>query len=198
MDYQFTAKMQAALLHYANDPGRNKRAAYEHGYNCENMQPQTIAVKSTELFKHPLMAQAVSQMKATAAAKVTIDAAWVLERLALLANFNINRFLKRVNGKMYYDFEKATDDDWYCISEITMEDSDITVISPDGELELVPVSRIKLKAESKKAALKMVGQHAGVQAFQENVNLTGAIAHVHMDVEEFKQARRTMLIEDDC
>lgn len=92
---QFTAKMQKAFAHYAEH--RNKSEAYRHAYNCENMKAETVRVRAWDLFNHPLMAAAVSQMQATAAVKVEIDAAWVLKRAALLADFNIRKFLKEVD-----------------------------------------------------------------------------------------------------
>ncbi len=88
-----------------------------------------------------------------------------------------------------------TDDDWYCISELTMDDTDAVALTPDG---LVPVTSIKLKAERKQAALKLVGDHINVQAFKERVEHTGLIGITPISAEEFKQARREMLINDDC
>lgn len=197
MEHQFTAKMQKALAHYARDPDRSTVAAYRHAYNCSGMKDSTVSVKAAELFnQHPLMAQAVSQVKATAAAKVGIDAAWVLRRLGLLADFNIRKFLKRVEGRVYYDFSRATDDDWYCISEITMDELDPIYNVTAGEL--IPVSSIKIKAESKRAALKLVGDHVNVQAFKAQIEHTGAVAFTQLNAEEFKQARREMLAEDEC
>jgi phage terminase small subunit len=193
---QFTAKMQKAFTHFAKH--RNKSEAYRYAYDSENMKEDTIRTRAWELFEHPLMAAAVSSMMATAAETVKIDAAWVLKRSALLANFNIRKFLRRVKNKMYYDFSQATDDDWYCISELTMEDADpIVVHGVEGEMDLIPVSRIKIKAERKQAALKLVGDHIDVQAFKENVEHTGAVAFAQLNAEEFKQARRDMLKDDD-
>lgn len=194
MDYQFTAKMQAALVHYANDINRNKVDAYRAAYDCSNMQDKTVAVKAWELFKHPLMSQAVEQMQSTAAAAVTIDAAWVLERAARLANFNINRFIrKQDDGTAVYDFSKATDDDWYCIDEYTTD----TIGKGKGK-DIIEVDRVKLKTVSKLAALKLVGDHVGVQAFKQNVVVDAAVALTTLDADQFKAYRREMLNEDDC
>jgi len=194
MKHVFTAKMQKALAYYAQDATRCKPDAYRHAYDCSNMQPQTIAVKATELFKHPLMAQAVLQLLATAAVVVKIDAAWVLKRAALLADFNINRFIKKQDdGTAVYDFSTATDDDWYCISEYTVD-----TITKGGGKNAYEVDRVKLKGHCKLAALKLVGTHTDVQAFKEQIEHTGAMAFTQLNAEEFKQARREMLAEDDC
>lgn len=190
---QFTAKMQKALVHFAEHC--NKSEAYRYAYNCENMQDETIRVKAWELFEHPLMAAAVSSMKATAAVKIKIDAAWVLKRAALLADFNINRFvtINKETGDAYYDFSTATDDDWYCISEYTADQ-----IWKGKGADKYAVDRVKLKGHCKIAALKLVGTHTEVQAFKEQIEHTGAMAFTQLNAEEFKQARREMLKEDEC
>lgn len=195
MEHQFTAKMQKALAYYAQDPTRRKPAAYCHAYNCGDMQTKTIAVKATELFKHPLMAQAVKQLLATAAVQVKIDAAWVLKRAALLADFNINTFIviNDETGDAYYDFKNATDDDWYCISEYTADQ----IWKGKGD-NAYAVDRVKLKGHCKIAALKLVGTHTEVQAFKEQIEHTGAMAFTQLNAEEFKQARRDMLADDEC
>ncbi len=190
---QFTAKMQKALAHYAADENRNKVAAYKSAYNTENMQKHVIAVKADELFKHPLMAQALMHMTATASEKVAIDAAWVLKRAALLADFNINRFITvQEDGTAVYDFSGATDDDWYCISEYTVET--LTKRDVAGPYE---VDKLKLKTFDKLRALELVGKHVHVQAFSEKVEHTGSVALGHLTMDEFKKARSEMLEEDD-
>lgn len=184
--------MQAALVHYAKH--NNKTEAYRHGYNCENMVDETIRVRAWELFEHSLMATAVSSMRATAAVQIKIDAAWVLKRAALLADFNINKFItKQDDGTAVYDFSEATDDDWYCISEYTVD----TIVKGKGKAAY-EVDRVKLKGHCKLAALKLVGTHTEVQAFKEQIHHTGAMAFVQLNVEEFKQARREMLVSDEC
>ena len=190
---QFTAKMQKAFAHFAEH--RNKSEAYRYAYDCENMLGETIRVRAWELFEHPLMAAAVSAMKATAAVKVNIDAAWVLKRAALLADFNINAFvvINSETGDAYYDFSNATDDDWYCISAYTADQ----IWKGKGK-NAYAVDRVKLKGHDKIAALKLVGEHIDVQAFKAQIEHSGAMAFTQLNAEEFKQARREMLAHDDC
>ena len=96
-----------------------------------------------------------------------IDAAWILKRLALLANFNINRFMTvSSSGLPYYDFSAATDDDWYCISEITTDQ----IMKGFGD-DTYEVERVKLKSESKLKALELMGRHVDVQAFSEKIEV---------------------------
>lgn len=187
----FTAKMQDALQHFAVQ--RNKAAAYRHAYDTSAMASATIQHEAHLLFKHPLMAAAVSSMQAVAAATVKIDAVWVLKRAALLADFNINKFIHvESSGIAVYDFSEATDDDWYCISEYTVKGlvrrSDNTYM----------VDEIKIKATCKLQALKLVGQHIAVGAFKDQLELTGALGIAQISTGEYKAARQEMLNEDEC
>lgn len=194
MPPQFTVKMQKAVAYYARDPKRCKADAYRHAYDCSKMQQHIVTIRAVELFKHPLVAQVVQQILAHAAAKVAIDAAWVLKRAALLADFNIKKFIKKQeDGTAIYDFSTATDDDWYCISEYTVD----TLVKGSGK-SAYEVDRVKLRTTCKIQALKLVGQHTNVQAFKETVEHTGVVGIRQLSTEEYKQARREMLAGDDC
>lgn len=95
-----------------------------------------------------------------------IDAAWVLRKTALIANFNIKKFLVIENGEARYDFSTATDDDWYCISEFSND----LIFSKEGEHV---GNKTKLKAYDKMRALELVGKHVDIGAFRETVKLSG-------------------------
>ena len=188
----FTDKMGATLAAYAKC--RNKTRAYRSVYDCTNCNPQTVRRDAYELFRHPLMVQAVAQMEATAAATIKIDAAWVLKRAALLADFNIEKFICIDEaGVAVYDFSEATDDDWYCISEYTVDI--IWKGSGDRKYE---VERVKLKSESRIRALELCGKHVDVQAFREQIEHSGIMGIAQLSTDEYKEARQTMLADDDC
>jgi len=99
------------------------------------------------------------------AAKIT--KAWVLKRAALLADFNIVKFIKIDGGDAYYDFSQASDDDWYCIQEYSADIVMAKIAAAEGEL--IPVSKIKLKSFDKLRALDMVGKHIDVRAFEDAI-----------------------------
>lgn len=83
-----------------------------------------------------------------------IDAFWILRRAALLADFNIKKFLRDdPNGNAVYDFSTASDDDWYCISEFTVDE-----INRGSGNDVYDVDRIKLKAHDKIRALELVSR----------------------------------------
>ena len=135
------------------------QAAIRAGYSEKTAQE----IASENLSK-PIIASAIESHQADRAANVGIDAEWVLRRYKLLANFNIRKFLTvHPNGRAYYDFANATDDDWYCISEYTAK----TIATHNGP---IPVDEVKLKAYDKSRALEMIGKHVNVQAFKERVD----------------------------
>lgn len=157
-----TPKMRKAIEFYAQDPNKSKVEAYRHGYDKPDLPQKAASARACQLFKHPLVAEAVEEINAKAAEKTSINAAWVLQKLKLLAEFNINKFIVIRGDKAYYDFSQATDDDWYCISEYSKE----TVTKAVGE-GLIEVDKIKLKSNCKLTALRLAGQHVGVGAFQQ-------------------------------
>jgi hypothetical protein len=101
------------------------------------------------------------------------DLAWVQSRLAVLADFNIQKFLTKKDGIMYYDFSKATDQDWYCISEYTAD----AVVRDDG-LNMYPAINVKIKANCKMKAIELMGKTIG--AFTDKIEHAGAVS-IHFD-----------------
>lgn len=97
-----------------------------------------------------------------------IDVLWVLKRAALIADFNINKFIRVEGNEAVYDFSSATDDDWYCISEYTADSSFVK-----GDCGMIPVDKLRLKSFDKLRALELVGKHVNVGAFKDKVELSG-------------------------
>lgn len=190
MTKNVTPKQRKAIDHFIVH--REKTKAYKHAYSAKNMKPRTINRRAVELFKLAHVKKLVDAAIAQASEDSQIDAAWVLKRSALLANFNINKFLVFKDGVALYDFALADDDDWYCISEIVI---DQVGVSKNG---LYLVDKIKLKSVDKLKALEQVGKNVGVQAFKESIVVQGAIATSDMDDERFAEVRRQMLKNDDC
>lgn len=188
----YTPKMQEALLHYSVHG--NKTAAYRHAYDCGDMKPATIARRAQDLFTHPLMKSAIDSMRAAAMAQMNINAEWVLYRAQLLADFNISKFIVTDDhGNACYDFTNASDDDWYCISEYTVDE-----IAKGAGKARYYVDQVKLKTHCKLRALELVGKHVNVNAFKENVDVNGAILLANVPVEDYLKARREVIEHDDC
>jgi len=146
---------------YLNDPKRSKVAAYRSAYKTEGWSAGSIQNGARKKFEHPLVRAAIEHADAKARYTTKIDAEWVLKRLAMLAEFNIRKFLRVDDlGNAVYDFSEATDDDWYCIDEYTVE------ALPRGQGdERYETEKIKLKAQPKLKALELIGRITSVDAF---------------------------------
>lgn len=134
-------------------------------------QVQQTAVKRAEIKIEDIVNDAVDDLveEQKDISLMRIDAAWVLKRAALLADFNIKKFIKVDHlGTAVYDFTDATDDDWYCIHEYVTESSFIK-----GDLGLMPVDKVKLKTYDKLRALELVGKHIDIGAFKDKLELSG-------------------------
>lgn len=140
------------------------QAAIRSGY-----APDSASVEGCRLLSIPKIAVEVTRRLKERAEMAEIDALWVLKRAAKLANFNIEDFIVEEDGKAYYDFRKATRDDWYCISEYTVK-----TIRGKGD-SLIPVEEVKLKAYDKLRALELVGKHVDVAAFKERLEHSGRV-----------------------
>jgi len=170
----YTAEETAALQHFMSDPTRNKTAAYRRAFDCSGMSEHQINCRASALFKRPHIATAVEHVTAQAIHKAELNAQYVAERLRLIADFNISKFMRLdERGAAYYDFSEATEDDWYCIAEYTVDSK--ALITPEGNAKGV-VEKVKIKATSRLQALKLIGDLTSVQAFRENLGLTGGDA----------------------
>lgn len=192
---KLTAKQTAAADYFVIHSGESgaKTAAYRHAYSTDNMKKATANRSATTLFQKPHVAAYVAERQAGALEKaaamsehVEINAAWVLKRAALLANFNIRKFLTTNDtGDAVYDFSGATDDDWYCIDEYTVE----TLTKGSGG-DKYDVERVKIKGVSKLRALELVGKHIEVQAFSDKVEHSGTITTENYDLSDTERSAR--------
>lgn len=172
--YNFTEKQIRCLQEYINTGSKFKAymAAYEPSPSTSYKVIRNMArvlfgqwymKAALEIITHNATEFANSRFT-----KMSIDAGWVLHRAALLADFNIRKFIRTdSNGNAVYDFSNATDEDWYCISEYTVDE--IAKGSGDGRYL---VERVKLKTVDKIRALELVGRHVQVQAFRDNIDLS--------------------------
>lgn len=131
------------------------------------------AQEGTKLMKSPLVCRAIATALEEKTRLARIDSAWVLKRIALLADFSIKAFIVvEDGGRLYYDFSQATADDWYCINEITVG----AVRAQVSHGDKLYVDQVKIKAIDKLKALEMVGKHVAVGAWKERADVDGALA----------------------
>jgi len=124
------------------------------------------------LMKNPAVCLAIADALEQASILACIDASWVLVRLARLADFSIKNFIEiEDDGRPYYDFTNADEDDWYCINEITVG----SVRGSVRKGTRLYVDEVKIKTTDKLKALELVGKHIDVQAFKDRAELNGTI-----------------------
>jgi len=159
------------VAEYLRNGGNGTQAALSvWGY----MSPNNAGSTASNLLQRPDIVDALMGAKVRVLQEAVIDRAWLLKRAALLADFNINRFIKiNGDGQPVYNFKNATDEDWYCITELTVD----RIVRGTGEEEY-EIDKVKIKAESKIRALELVGRHVDVGAFEKEAS-TGEI-HVHI------------------
>ena len=142
---EFTAKMGAAVAYYATH--RSKTAAYRHAYQCANMKPATVNHEAYELFRHPLVAQAVRCIEAEAAATVKIDAAWVLTQAVEL----FQRCMQQVKPAFHPNTRRQLKDD-------------------DGN------ALFTFNAAAANRSLEIIGRHVEVAAFKDRLEVSSGLS----------------------
>lgn len=195
---KLTDKERAMIQHYLRTGNKRKSyrlAYYPDGDHAERCTAKTLTSNSYHAFNKPKIKVVIEQIQQAAVqsaqltldqvvqanvddlierqnevAALKVDAVWVLRRAAMLADFNINRFIRVVDGRAVYDFSEADEADWYCVSEYV---TDMSVLK-GGDGEPVPVERVKLKTVDKLRALELVGKHVDVGAFKDQVELSGS------------------------
>lgn len=207
-DWSKLTKKQKELVSNFLQHG-NKIRAYRESYDA-NPKARSFTTNCYAEFNKPYIKAIIAQIRQSAVAKANIsyddivdtaiddivekqtevdtlkvNAYWVLRRAALLADFNIKRFIELDNqNNAYYDFSMASDDDWYCIQEYTVDEI------KKGDDTRHFVERTKLKTHDKLRALELVSRFLSsdsdkddplkqlAKAFQEasqNINIDGKI-----------------------
>lgn len=172
-----------------------KTGAVRHGYNTKNMSRKDVGRMAQRFFKKPHIQLAMAIERELELKTMRINRRWVLRRAALLADFNIYRFIKvDEEGRAFFDFSSATEDDWYCISEYSVK----PLHKGKNGSDVYKLQEIRLKPYSKIQALELVGKHVDVNAFKNEISHSGEVNVHHVDTEQYQKARKEMLDDDDC
>ncbi len=137
-------------------------AAIRSGYS-----PKTARAQGCRLLTNVYIKEAIAAALEKRSEKLECTAENVLKRIWLLANFNINKFMRYTEeNQPYFDFSEATEDDWYCLDEITVD----RIGRGTGE-DHIEIDRVKLKAVSKIKALELAGRHIDIGAFRDKLEV---------------------------
>lgn len=146
---RLTDKQQAYVDMYLRC--RDKVKAYRSAYKCGTLKDSTIKSRANTVHNNENVRAALDAAMERINQQGVVNTNWIMKRLMLLADFNINKFVRVDPNRPdapYCDFSEATDDDWYCIGELTEQ----KVNRGFGD-EQVELSTIKLKGIDKLGAL---------------------------------------------
>lgn len=158
------------------------QAAIRAGYS-ENTAQQV----GSENLSKPVIQAYLQELKKDRNERNKIDADYVLKRLVEIDQMDVMDILNE-SGDLLPIRE------WPKSWRTTLSGLDIAIIG-SGDTEAIMK---KIKWPDKVKNLELLGKHITVQAFKEKVEQESTNINITMDKEEYKQARKEMLDEDDC
>jgi len=175
--YKFTAKQLRFIEEYPKDLN-GTQAARRAGYSAHT----AVAIARENLLKPPIKA-AVDKILAERSAKTKIDAAWLLTRLADEATAD-TADLYDENGNL------KSIHDWPLIwRQGLVSGMDIEVLYEGKGRDKEAVGTLtKVKLSDRAKRLEMLGKHVNVQAFKEQLDVTGKITLEQLVAASFEDA----------
>lgn len=146
---RLTTKQERFCQAYIQAPSAT--AAYLEVYNCQNMKPQTVNRKATELKNLGIISARISELQEGTADKLLVSDGSVLKTLSCIAFSDIRRLFKNNRLKGLEDIDNATA---AAISSIKV----VTKQVGGGEVEYVH----EIKFWSKTTALDALSKHLGL------------------------------------
>jgi phage terminase small subunit len=140
-----------------------RAAAIRAGYS-----ERTATEQAHQLLRRPDVAAAIDAAKSARAAATGVDAAWVLRRLVAEAEANI--------GDLYDDKgclkPIAEWPDAFCTGLVAVVETD-ELYEGEGKSRRHVGTRIKVRFSDRIRRLELIGKHVQVQAFKDQVEVTG-------------------------
>lgn len=157
-----TAKQQRFVDEYLKDLNATQ-AAIRAGYSA-----RTAEWQGPQLLGKPHVAAAVREAQARRSRKTGIDAAWVLNRLGQEADADLADLYDDTGGlKPIHEWPKI----W---RQGLVQGIDVEELFEGGGEDRRQIGVVKkIRLESRIKRLELIGKHVGVQAFQENVKVSG-------------------------
>jgi len=154
-----TPKQQRFVDEYLIDLNATQ-AAMRAGYSVK-----TAEKIGSENLKKPEIAAAIEQHRVDRSEKTNINAAWVLQRLAIEADADIADLYDETTGSLLPVHS------WPLIwRQGLINGVDVEELMVEG-VKIGTVSKIKISDRLRR--LELIGKHIGVNAFQDQVNVTG-------------------------
>ncbi|WP_426607117.1 terminase small subunit [Pantoea anthophila] len=188
---KLTPKQEIFCREYLIDLNATQ-AAIRAGYS-----DNTARKIGSENLTKPDIAQRIIDLKSERNERVEVNADYVLRRLVEIDEMDVMDILRDDGGlKMVHEWPKV----W----RTTLSGLDIlTTVTNFDETTMESILK-KIKWPDKVRNLELLGKHISVQAFREQAatSLTGKdggpLEVALLSREEYRQARREMLEDDDC
>ena len=151
-----------AIGFYMNNGFNRKKALLSAGYSWSVAHTNAHSIFNRPEVQREIQKQLDARLKKQE--EITVD--WVKERLGALADANIAEILMKLQNTDF-DLSMLTERERYQIAELTDK------IHTEGRGDdAEPIREIKIKGESRKAALEVLAKHLGM--LTEKVEVTGA------------------------
>lgn len=177
---KLTDKQAAFCEEYLLDLNATQ-AAIRAGYSVD-----TARNTASENMAKPDIQARIAELQAERSQRTTIDADWLLNRLAAEADADINDIYDefgavRPMSEWPMIFRKGL------IAGVEIEELVHEVDDPDSDFDeprKITVRKgrvVKFKLDSRVKRLELIGRHIGVQAFKDNVDLRAMVAVANID-----------------
>lgn len=167
------------------------QAAIRAGYS-----QKTASSQGERLLRNVEVSLAVQEAQAKRSTRVQADADYVLRRLVEIDQMDVLDIMRD-------DMSLKPVSEWPLVWRRYLSGFDLGEMfeGRGEEREMVGVLK-KIKWPDKVKNLELLGRHVGVRAFREQVEHTGKnggpVEIATLSKEEYRQARREMLANDDC
>ena len=157
-------------------------------------------VGATELMAYPHVQEYIQALKAARSERTKIDADWLLRRLADEVDADIAELydeygaLRPVN-EWPLMFRKGliqgvdVAEEFAEVDDPDQEPRDFDDPRPTKKIRRAVGRTVKIKLSDRAKRLEMIGRHIGVQAFKENVSLSGTLGVTNIPMENLTEAQ---------
>jgi phage terminase small subunit len=156
---------QAAFVRAYLETG-NASEAYRRAYNAENMKPEVIKVKASELLKNGNVAVTVSQRQAQVAEKHGVTVERIVAELAKIGFSDIRKVVKWGSRRVTADEMEQEVEAGEAVFTNSVQLIPSEQVDDDTAAAIAEISEgqhgIKIKLHDKKGALVDLGKHLGM------------------------------------
>lgn len=149
---------------------------------------------ATEFMAYPHVQEYIAELQAERSERTKIDADWLLKRLAAEADADIADLYDefgalRPVSEWPLMFRKGLvqgldiEEEFAEVDDPDQEPRDFDDPRPTKKVRKAVGRVVKFKLDSRVKRLELIGRHIGVQAFKENVSLSGSIGVTNVPVE---------------